>query len=101
MSDKIVISGYYGFSNAGDEAMLSSLIASLKRTSPQVEITVISGNPARTRRNHGVYAVHRFNPYAVIRAIKHCTMVISGGGSLLQNVTSSRSLYYYLSLIHI
>ena len=101
MSDKIVISGYYGFSNAGDEAMLSSLIASLKRTSPQVEITVISGNPARTRRNHGVYAVHRFNPYAVIRAIKHCTMVISGGGSLLQNVTSSRSLYYYLAIMEI
>ena len=52
MSDKIVISGYYGFSNAGDEAMLSSLIASITRTSPQVEISVISGNPARTRRNH-------------------------------------------------
>ena len=101
MSDKIVISGYYGFSNAGDEAMLSSLIASLKRTSPQGEITVISGNPARTKRNHGVYAVHRFNPYAVIRAIKHCTMVISGGGSLLQNVTSSRSLYYYLAIMEI
>ena len=39
---KILISGYYGFSNAGDEAMLTAIVTSLKQQDPQVELTVIS-----------------------------------------------------------
>lgn len=45
---KIVISGYYGFNNAGDEAMLSAIIQSLRSTFDTPEITVISGSPAKT-----------------------------------------------------
>lgn len=95
----IVISGYYGYSNAGDEAMLSAMIDVLTEFDPQAHITVISGNPEDTKKRHGVDAVHRFHLPRISRALTKCDLLISGGGSLLQDVTSWRSLYYYLSIV--
>ncbi len=97
----IVISGYYGFGNAGDEAMLAAILDSLSDRAPGCRITVISGNPERTRAMHGTASIHRFNYFEIVRAIRQCDLLISGGGSLLQDVTSDRSLYYYLSIIGI
>ena len=96
---KILISGYYGFSNAGDEAMLTAIVTSLKQQEPQVELTVISGHPEVTARLHPVQAIHRFNFLEIGRAMAGTDLLLSGGGSLLQNVTSRLSLYYYLSII--
>lgn len=98
---KLVISGYYGFGNAGDEAMLAAILEAILEVIPTAEITVISGNPKDTMRKHGVNAVPRLSPMPVYNAIKNCDMLISGGGSLLQDVTSDRSLYYYLSIIRL
>ena len=95
----VVISGYYGFGNAGDEAMLSSIIEALTELEPKINITVLSGNPIDTRRRHGVKAVYRLNYPGILKALKKCNLLISGGGSLLQDVTSERSLYYYLSIM--
>lgn len=96
---KIVISGYYGFGNAGDEAMLSALLDSLLEIIPAADITVITGNSRLTQANHGVKTVHRLNFPGILRALACCDLLVSGGGSLLQDVTSSRSLYYYLAVI--
>ncbi len=96
---KILISGYYGFGNAGDEALLSSILQALLEREPQAEITVISGNPVETTSTHKVKAIGRFDMWKIYQAIHSCDMLISGGGSLLQDVTSARSLYYYLSII--
>jgi polysaccharide pyruvyl transferase CsaB len=96
---EIVISGYYGFTNAGDEAMLTAMIEVLTEIDPSVKITVISGKPADTRQRHGVAAIYRLNYPEIIKAIAKSDLLISGGGSLLQDVTSDRSLYYYLSIM--
>ena len=96
---KILISGYYGFGNAGDEALLSSILQALVELEPQAEITVISGNPKETMHTHKVKAIGRFDMWKIYQAVYSCDMLISGGGSLLQDVTSARSLYYYLSII--
>ena len=98
---RVVISGYYGFANAGDEAMLSAIVGSLRDIIPDVHITVITGNCRMTREHHNVHAVHRMNFLSIAAAIRRCDILISGGGSLLQNVTSSRSLYYYLGIMRI
>lgn len=98
---KLVISGYYGFGNAGDEAMLAAILEAILEVIPNADITVISGNPKDTMRKHGVNAIPRLSPVAVYKAIKQCDLLISGGGSLLQDVTSDRSLYYYLSIIRL
>lgn len=97
--NKILISGYYGFGNAGDEAMLTAILESLYEQDPDLDITVISGNPRRTRRTHGIKAISRMNFPKIYNALKKCDLLISGGGSLLQDVTSNRSLYYYLSIM--
>jgi len=97
---KIAVSGYYGFGNTGDEAILTSLLSLLKRV-PHAEITVFSAYPKKTRKEHGVKSVSRINPFSVLSSLLKCDLLISGGGGLLQDVTSSRSLLYYLSIIHL
>ncbi len=99
--NKLVISGYYGFGNAGDEAMLSAMVGALRAIDPQVGITVISGNPDDTRKNYEVSAVHRLNVWSIARAIRNSDLLISGGGSLLQDVTSGRSIFYYLGIMQL
>lgn len=100
MSD-MVISGYYGFGNAGDEAMLAAMVGALRKVDPAVHITVFSGNPEDTRRRHGVEAVHRLNMWQIAKKLYHADLLISGGGSLLQDVTSGRSIFYYLGIMQI
>ncbi|ABZ83452.1 polysaccharide pyruvyl transferase, putative [Heliomicrobium modesticaldum Ice1] len=95
----IVLSGYFGYDNAGDEALLKAMIETLKRLRPDVRIVVLSGKPAFTRRLHQVEAVHRYNPFSVILALSRADLVISGGGSLLQDVTGILTIPYYLLVI--
>ncbi|WP_053955326.1 polysaccharide pyruvyl transferase CsaB [Inediibacterium massiliense] len=97
--DRIVISGYYGFNNVGDESILTSIVGNLKEYITDVEITVLSANPEGTSKKHQIQAVDRKNILEICRAIKKCDLFISGGGSLLQDVTSGRSISYYLAII--
>ncbi len=95
----IVISGYYGSKNAGDEAMLSAMLEIFSELDPQLNITVISSDPEYTRKRHGVNAVNWLSVTAILKVLKKADLLISGGGSLLQNVTSGRSLYYYMGVL--
>ena len=95
----IVISGYYGSKNAGDEAMLAAMIEVLSDLDPKVNITVISANPQDTMERHGVQAISWLGIPAIWAALGKADLLLSGGGSLLQNVTSRRSLYYYMGII--
>jgi len=97
--NKIVISGYYGFRNAGDEAMLYSILRTLDESFDRSDVTVISGNPSLTASTFDVKAVPRFGGLSIFNAIRQSYLLISGGGSLLQDVTSWKSLMYYLSII--
>ena len=92
---KILISGYYGFGNLGDEALLSGIVGGLNTAGHSV--TVLSNNPAATEAMHEVKAVHRLK--GVLGALLRTDAFISGGGGLLQDKTSFRSLQYYLLLI--
>ncbi len=97
---RVVISGYYGFGNAGDEAMLTAIIQSLRRQG-EFEFIVLSNDPARTAREHGVRAIKRTAAGAIARALSSSDALISGGGSLLQDVTSPLTVPYYLGLIYL
>ena len=96
---RILISGYYGFANAGDEAMLTAIVDALRQEKPEVKITVMSGNPRVTAERHQVEAVPRFDILQVLKAMAKTDLLLSGGGSLLQDVTSTKSLFYYLSIL--
>lgn len=93
---RIAISGYYGFGNAGDEAVLSATLAQLRKRMPDAEPVVLSADPDATTAQHAVEAVPRWPYNALRRTIASADLLLSGGGSLLQDATSSRSLAYYL-----
>ena len=103
MSDtnKIILSGYYGFDNIGDEAVLYSIIAALRKEIKDVEITVLSNNPEKTKALYSINSINRWDMKAVAKAIKESDLLISGGGSLLQDVTSGKTIPYYLAIVKI
>lgn len=94
--DGAVICGAYGKGNAGDDAILVSMIRQLQEQDPDLPICVMTRKPRQTAMLTGVSTVHIFNTLAAGRRMKKSKLYISGGGSLIQNVTSTRSLLYYL-----
>ncbi|WP_253944684.1 polysaccharide pyruvyl transferase CsaB [Paenibacillus sp. NEAU-GSW1] len=100
---RIVISGYYGFHNSGDEAVLRSILLALEEQGAAAGITIVpvvlSGDPAWTSRMYGVEAVHRMRPAEVWRALRGSQGLISGGGSLLQDATGAKTIPYYTGII--
>lgn len=95
----VLISGYYGFKNNGDDALLSAIIENLRGYMPEIKICVLSLHPKETRHTFGVKAVNRFNVFQIFRQMKGAHLLISGGGSLIQDGTSTHSLLYYLWII--
>ncbi|NPV90690.1 MAG: polysaccharide pyruvyl transferase CsaB [Firmicutes bacterium] len=95
----VVLSGYYGFDNAGDEALLWSITSKLRELRPGIRVIVLSANPSRTGELYGVEAVPRANLPVLLKCLARADLLISGGGSLLQDVTSWRSIVYYLGVI--
>ena len=95
----VLMSGYYGFANAGDDAILQTIHENLLAASDELEVTVLSNDPAQTGERYGLNAVPRFNLCKVWRAMGRCDVLLSGGGSLLQDRTSTRSLLYYLAVM--
>lgn len=96
---KVVLSGYYGFNNSGDETILYAMITMFRKIEPSLEITVLSNEPEKTAKQYGVEAVNRWKWGQVFRAVSGCDLFISGGGSLLQDVSSKNSPLYYLAVI--
>ncbi len=95
----VVMSGYYGFGNAGDEAILQAIHQNIERSGGDIAITVLSSNPEDTKKRYGYDAVNRFKFFSVLKAIRQSNALVSGGGSLMQDHTSTRSLLYYLTII--
>ncbi len=98
MSD-ILISGYYGFKNAGDELILKAMITDLRSYKPDVKITVLSAAPDETSNSYNVRAVNRWNIFSAVKEIAKCKMLLSGSGGLFQDTTGILSLWYYLLII--
>jgi polysaccharide pyruvyl transferase CsaB len=94
---QFVLSGYYGCGNAGDEAVLAGIKeAFARRAGDAARLIVLSQNPVATTQLHGLPAVDRMNLSSVRYLLRGSDMLLSGGGSLLQDTTSMRSLLYYL-----
>lgn len=96
---KALVSGYYGFANFGDETILSILTQKLKDIG--CKVTVFSSAPKVTAELYDVNTVNSFDYKNIIPTIIKNDVLVSGGGSLLQDVTSLKSLIYYLIIINI
>lgn len=92
----VLICGAYGMGNAGDEAILDALVGEMRSIDPLMPLTVLSRDPEGAGARLDVEAVHTFNIPKVLSIMKRRALYINGGGSLIQDVTSRRSLWYYL-----
>ena len=93
----VLISGYYGFNNTGDEAMIETMSMLLARR--DYGLIVLSSNPERTKELYNVQAYDRYKFKEIIKAIKKSDVVVSGGGTLFQDITSKKSIWYYLGIV--
>lgn len=94
--DGVVICGAYGRGNAGDDAILEAILQEIRSIDPDTPVTVISKNPKSTRLSYRVRSVSRVDLPGWVGAMKRARLYINGGGSLIQDVTSRRSLWFYL-----
>jgi polysaccharide pyruvyl transferase CsaB len=105
LTKTIVISGYYGFDNSGDEAVLQSILFALeeqgRRHGVTLEPVVLSADPETTAKTYGVRAIPRMQLGALLRTIRSADGLISGGGSLLQDATGTKTIPYYLAILKI
>jgi polysaccharide pyruvyl transferase CsaB len=93
----LLLSGYFGSGNIGDDAILLGLVHGLGDT--KHELTVLSGNPEETYRIYGLRAVQRKDMNSVKEAIDRCDALVYPGGSIFQDVTSFKSVAYYSQLV--
>ena len=96
---RILISGYFGFNNLGDEAILNSMVRLINEINPETKIIVLSNSPESTKVKYDTESIYRYDIFKIMSEMKRSDIFISGGGSLLQDVTSLRSIPYYLGLI--
>ena len=96
---KVVLSGYYGFANTGDEAILLAITRELKRLGHTP--IVLTQTPSDTAQKYGVISKARMQPLELLSALWSSDALFSGGGGLLQDKTSARTLTYYLTIIRI
>ncbi len=97
----LVISGYYGYGNTGDEAILAALSEELHNRYPDAQLTVLSATPEATARQYKVEAIPRWSLPAIWRALRGADLLISGGGGLIQDATSRLSPLYYLVILRL
>ena len=94
-----VVCGAYGKGNAGDDSILMTMIRQLRQEDPDLPICVLSRKPKDTAAMTGVSSIHTFDFLSAWKWMRRSQLYISGGGSLIQNATSNRSLTFYLTSI--
>ena len=94
--DGVGICGAYGRGNAGDDAILEAILQEMRSIDPDMPITVLTKDPKATRLTYRVRTAGRMDVLTWKKAMRHAGLYINGGGSLIQDVTSRRSLWFYL-----
>ena len=92
----VLICGAYGMRNAGDEAILNAVVSEMRAIDPEMPLSVMTRRRKETALRCGVDAIYTFDFLRILRTMRRSELYLNGGGSLLQDVTSSRSLWYYL-----
>lgn len=96
----VMLSGYYGYGNSGDDALLEAVIGALRKEKEDLAILVLSKRPQEAIKDYGVFSINRRNYIRIYKYMRKSRLFIYGGGSLIQDITSTKSLFYYTFLIH-
>jgi len=99
MGKKIVVAGYYGCGNLGDDAILLGLLEGLQNRG--LDVSVMSGAPEETNRLYGVPSIERRDMAAFKAEIATADALVFGGGSIFQDASSWKSAAFYSNLVKI
>ena len=94
--DGVIICGAYGHGNAGDDAILKSILQSVRKLDELMPVTILAKNTQSIKKRYQVNSIYTFNIPKMFSAMRKSVLYINGGGTLIQNATSHRSLWYYL-----
>ena len=94
---KVLLCGYYGEHNLGDDALLQVLVSQLP--AEWHPVITAKDRDAVSALAPGASIVNRRSLSETIRALQKVDALVLGGGSLLQDGTSFKSLVYYLIVL--
>lgn len=97
-SPRLLLAGYFGFDNAGDEAIFESLVDNFRRLDPDIQLSALVHDPGTAKRLE-VKPVPRKDLGAVWSALRSCNLFVQGGGGLFQDSTGPGSVLYYGGLL--
>lgn len=95
--NSIMLAGYLGAGNYGDELLWQSFYRKIKLRIPELQIRVLLQQPPESSGNFDFLL--RKDYYAIIEELFSCKALVFPGGGVLQAKTSLMSLLYYASLI--
>lgn len=95
----IVLCGFYGFGNTGDDSLLIESIKRCGREYGNARVSALTHNGKHDTERFGIRCVPRGSAFAVASEIRHAELLVFGGGTLLQERTSRRSLLYYIGIL--
>ncbi len=98
---KILLGGYFGCGNLGDDAMLMGSLEELRRQTPVMLPAALTGKGRLDQKQFGISCYSRKNIFSLCMAFCQADLFLLGGGSLLQSLSSTRSLWYYLLLLRL
>ncbi len=94
---KVMLVGYFGFGNAGDELLCDTFIRRFALDFPDFDISILDRRQMAAEGR--ISLVPRSDLLQVVEELISCRALVVPGGGVLQSATSSLSLAYYLSLI--
>lgn len=95
----VLIAGYFGYGNFGDEMILDASISAIKSAGVSIDrICVLSSDPKSTEDRCGVASIDRWGMRRVFSALSSSRSLIFPGGGLFQDATSVKSCFYYWML---
>lgn len=99
MAAKLLLAGYFGSGNLGDDAILLGFTKGI--SDHGYEVKSIAGSVETLMRSYGIRGVQKTDLRGVSQAIEECDALVFPGGSIFQDVTSVKSVGYYANLVKI
>jgi polysaccharide pyruvyl transferase CsaB len=88
---KVILSGFYGANNLGDEMILRSISQHLRNADPSVQVFVGSERPIRVEHDHGLQSFQRSDHHGASEVLRTASAVVVGGGGLWHDYTIQKA----------
>jgi polysaccharide pyruvyl transferase CsaB len=88
---QVIVSGFYGATNVGDELILRAIASALHASDPALQVKVAAENPVAVERDHGLQAFSGKNQNEALHQVRTACAIVVGGGGLWHDYSFARS----------